>query len=823
MAFPALSPLPSFASGLRRRLQGLLILLVLAAGLALAAGFPAPVQAQNKNSVADIDKTLDKARQQIDTLHKRLEAAREHPIEDADLAQLRNAALDTQEEAQAAVAALEPQIAGVQARVTELGAPAEGVPEAPDVARQRAELGKNAATLDAQLKLARLIAVEAGQAAEQLLKLRRAQFQAELGVRTDSILSGALWTELHTQTPRDLRKARPYYEEIVGALHAAGPELQIAVLAAIALLLWLRAMAGRLLLKLTTARVAPGRLRRSLYALLQAVLGAATPGLIALMLRLALSWGAPLSAEVNSLLGQFVAAASFSGFVAGLGSALLSPARPTWRLPALPDKIASALRWLPHALGLAMFLGWLAQKLTAMVNASLAATVAQNALASLALSAILAAALLQAARARRAAAADKAPAAPLGYVIVRNVLWFALAASLACLLAGYIALGSFIVRQAAWAIILLASVYLLDGLISDACQSLLASIRRRADDDAYAKPMTRLRSQATVLLSGLARIAVFLSALILLAAPFGDGPDAWLRRLDYLHKGITIGQVHIRPVAALVALAVLAIGFGIVKLVQSWLTAQYLPTTSLDPGMRLSAATLFGYAGYVLVAALSLSAIGISLERVAWIASALSVGIGFGLQAVVQNFVSGLILLAERPVKVGDWVSLSGVEGDIRRINVRATEIQMGDRSTVIVPNSEFITKIVRNVTMASPLGRIQIKLVLPFDTDPEQVRSVIMAAFHEHEEVLDEPLPDVMLDNVDVTTGLVFNATAYVGSPRVVSRVRSALLYTILGQFRAARLPRFSPPAAPPAVSGAAADSGTQSPDKPAPGTGSA
>src|SRR3546814_12894424 len=85
-----------------------------------------------------------------------------------------------------------------------------------------------------------------------------------------------------------------------------------------------------------------------------------------------------------------------------------------------------------------------------------------------------------------------------------------------------------------------------------------------------------------------------------------------------------------------------------------------------------------------------------------------SVGIGFGLQAVVQNFLSGLILLAERPVKVGDWVSLGGIEGDIRRINVRATEIQMGDHSTVIVPNSEFITKVVRNVTHASPLGRVR-------------------------------------------------------------------------------------------------------------------
>ena len=154
-------------------------------------------------------------------------------------------------------------------------------------------------------------------------------------------------------------------------------------------------------------------------------------------------------------------------------------------------------------------------------------------------------------------------------------------------------------------------------------------------------------------------------------------------------------------------------------MLKRWLSNRYLPTTELDPGMQLSAVTLFGYAGFVVAVALALSAAGIGLERVAWIASALSVGIGFGLQAIVQNFVSGLILLAERPVQVGDWVSLGGVEGDILRINVRATEIQMSDRSTVIVPNSEFITKTVRNVTRSSPLGLVQIKLPMPCRRTP--------------------------------------------------------------------------------------------------------
>jgi small-conductance mechanosensitive channel len=189
-----------------------------------------------------------------------------------------------------------------------------------------------------------------------------------------------------------------------------------------------------------------------------------------------------------------------------------------------------------------------------------------------------------------------------------------------------------------------------------------------------------------------------------------------------------------------------------------------------------------------------MSALGIGLERIAWVASALSVGIGFGLQAVVQNFVSGLILLAERPVKVGDWVALAGVEGDIRRINVRATEIQMGDRSTVIVPNSEFITKIVRNVTLANPLGLVQIKLPMPLDTDAARVRDLVRAAFEAHEDVLESPAPSVALDGID-NGRLVFNATGYVNSPRLAYNVRSALLFEVLQQLREAGLALSSPP----------------------------
>ena len=210
--------------------------------------------------------------------------------------------------------------------------------------------------------------------------------------------------------------------------------------------------------------------------------------------------------------------------------------------------------------------------------------------------------------------------------------------------------------------------------------------------------------------------------------------------------------------------------------------------------MQTSAATLLGYLGYVLAVSLSLSAVGIGLDRIAWVASALSVGIGFGLQAVVSNFVSGLILLAERPVRVGDWVSLGTVEGDIRRINMRATEIQLGDRSTVIVPNSEFITKTVRNVTHANPLGLVQLKLPMPLATPADEVRALLLGVFEAHPDVLDAPAPNVQLDGID-NGSLVFNATGFVASPRAAYGVRSALLFEALKKLAAANIELSRPP----------------------------
>ena len=153
----------------------------------------------------------------------------------------------------------------------------------------------------------------------------------------------------------------------------------------------------------------------------------------------------------------------------------------------------------------------------------------------------------------------------------------------------------------------------------------------------------------------------------------------------------------------------------------------------------------------------------------------------------------------------GSSVVLGTAEGDVRRINVRATEIQLGDRSTLIVPNSEFITKTVRNMTLANAEGRVLIRLPMPLTTDANRAREVLLAACSAHDGILPTPAPSVMLDGIE-NGFLIFQVIAYVQSPRLAGGVRSDLLFSMLDGLKQADLPLVAyaaPPAPQPTVPG--------------------
>ena len=202
-------------------------------------------------------------------------------------------------------------------------------------------------------------------------------------------------------------------------------------------------------------------------------------------------------------------------------------------------------------------------------------------------------------------------------------------------------------------------------------------------------------------------------ALIIAALPFlmlqwgFSGADIrdWFKSLFF---GIEIGQFRISLARILLGIVLFIALLFATRLLQRWLREKALQQTRMDPGIVNSIDTVVGYVGIALAALLAVSYAGLDITNLAIVAGALSVGIGFGLQSIVNNFVSGLILLIERPIKVGDRIVVGDQQGLVRRISVRATEIETFDRASLIVPNSELITGRVLNWTHRNSLVRRQ-------------------------------------------------------------------------------------------------------------------
>ena len=724
---------------------------------------------------ADPDATLSADRQTVERIEKSLESGR---VQADELTDMRRDLLELQQRASALAAEQAPLLQSAQARLAELGAPS-ATGDAPDVAEQRRDLEKNVSQLDARLKLARLLGVTGEQLADKAGALARERFAADLLRPTDPLLGARFRAGLRAGSAADSLRLRRATREIRSAAKATDAATWIAAAGLIVLAFGLRSWSGRLLERSVAERAPPTRLRRSLLVLALSLLAVLVPGVTAIVLALVL--GEESGAVGAQLLTSSIGMACFCGFVAGLGRALLAARRPSWRLPPIPDRVASRLRHMPVVLATTLFVGWFLQRLTELAQLSLPTLVMLKAIVALALGLVITRLLALSKRKPRGRAGW-----PAWMLLAAGLAHGLLVASALAIFSGYVALGSFLVGQMVWTLILWCGGYTLWAFIDDATLAWATQASDpTAQHDGPRSGMALRRGQAAVLVSGLLRVALVLLLVVLMLAPFGEGPGALLSRGLRLREGVEIGQLQLRPGAIAQAIVVAVLVFVLTRAFQRWTADRLLPTTTLDVGMRNSIVTLVGFLGGVLAVALGLSAMGLALTQVAWIASALTVGIGFGMQAIVSNFVSGLILLAERPVKVGDWVALSGLEGDIRRMNVRTTEIQMADRSTVIVPNSEFITKVVRNVTHDSHAqGLVQIRLPMPIDTDTERVRSTLLQAFREHGEILQDPAPSVLLDGIEGDK-LIFNATGFVTSPRRVAATRSELLFRVMPQLR--------------------------------------
>ena len=752
--------------------------------LLLLLFIPAPTFAQ----AADDNPATRLTRAEADV--RAVDRALDLRVDDDTRNTLRERIIAARVAATAATADLAEELALVDARLAGLG-PASTA-EAPDLRTQRQRLARQHTLLDSSVKRGRLIGVEAQQLADELDQSVAERFSQTITARSPSPLLPAFWLTVLEALPRDLRRVEHYVAtgvDAIGRSHGAIWPAMLGLVAAIAIAFPARIAAQRFGRRFLIEDAPGHRVRRSAAAIWRVLVGTLAPFLAVTLLMAGLRWSRWLPLVWEPIADDLTVAATYAFFASAVTGALLMRNQPSWRVAPIADDVAAELRPYSWLLAATAFVSYMLERINVEIGISPAAQSATHVLEIILHLVVLAGALLALGRLRANRAEETATApARAGLGAAALLAWMVALSTLAALLLGFLEFALFTMKLVGWSIVLATATYLLMAAADDLAVTLFTR------DSTLGRAVSRglgLRGavvdQFGVLLSGVTRVMLALIALGMFFVPFGagSGVGTLVARIGLLAQGVQVGGIAVSPGAIVRGVAVLFIGLTLVRAFRRWLEEKYLPATDLDGSARNSVGLVARYVGIALAVIWSLASLGIGVERIALLLSALSVGIGFGLQAITSNFVSGLILLAERPIKIGDWIRVGTDEGDVKRISVRSTEIALADHSTLIVPNSELITKSVLNKTLAGPLGRIQVQFSVPLETDADRVSAIVAETFAQESEVLDEPAPKVFVDSI-ADGRIFFNCFAHVASPRVAYAARSAILTILLRRFRA-------------------------------------
>jgi len=686
---------------------------------------PAVLRAQEAGTLptpealADITARADGAIRVGTVETKTLEALR------GELAQMRDALSDAAARGDVAVRALAAEQAELPA------APDKDQTEPARIAAERARLGDALAEADAPLLAMRQSLARLKVLIADIDRQLRARQRAEVLTRGPSPLLPGTWGRglaqigaVVSQQAADLAESAR-----IPSRQAAMAQGRIwaAILLPLAILGWM--LAARGLARLERAEPRGTSLVAARVALSILARGVATAG-FALLIVLALALPFRWPGHVPGLAAELLSAAVLVTAATWLSHLIFAPTAGHRRIVALPDVAARKAMRLCEGLGLVVALEMISEA------SLIVARIGAEGQALLALAVMtLAAPLLW----RLGGLLAIPSGSELRLVLARLLKAVALAILVAVIL-GYSALARALLDPLLMSLWLIGLTVALHRLGMGMLMRLGQFLRRDAETAPEAEGARRK----------LVSIAVA-AVLVLASAPLhalcwgarsADLRDGFL----LLRSGVDLGGVRLSLIGVAVVIGTFALGLILTRWVQKLLREEVLPNTRLDRGGQIAITTGFGYAGVILSALLAVTAAGINLASLAIVAGALSVGLGFGLQAIVSNFVSGVILLVERPIKEGDLIQVAGNMGFVRKISVRATRIETPDGHDLIVPNADLITGLVRNMTLSSASGRIELPVGVAYGSDLTQACAVLDKVARAHPAVLSYPAPVVLM-----------------------------------------------------------------------------
>lgn len=669
--------------------------------------------------------------------------------------------------------------------------------ESEAVQKRRKELGKEVADFEGHAKQAGLIIAKAEQTLSKITLRSRERLKNELFERTVTPLNQKAWAiawkeALQVFNASFITAPQTWWASIDGAAKEQTlllRHLAIALFAAIGgwmLGLWLRAHYGRVY-----GIEKPSYSRRLLAGLVEGGGRALGPILFVFLV----SWLPFEGDQAPEPLATVLSGADrtlvlfFLGY--GLINAGLAPQRQEWHLLEF-DAAASKLLVVRLQFTLALFLvfdGLHEMTLWATPSAELASV------ATFIFTLVLVPLLISLLDSRiwgQFSSPESAPKTSEKDAIstlprVRAFLTVGLVVLPIVAMVGFPGLATYVLRAIFLSSLILAGMGLLRSVGREALGMVLDpqhSFGRKArtlfalDGDASERTLFWLR---TVL-----DFALLLVTGLVLLPVWGLGAEDTAVSLGKLMRGMRIGSYTFSLVDVMIGLTLFGTILFITRLIQKGLERHILPNLTKDKGVRDALKTGVGYAGTVIALLVTISTLGLDLTNLALIAGALSVGLGFGLQNVVNNFVSGLILLAERPIKPGDWVIVGGHEGTVKKVNVRSTEIETFQRASVIIPNADLISTPVTNWTHKNILGRVEVMVGVAYGSDPQQVKAILLECAKAHPNVTALPEPYVIFSDF-ADSSLNFELRAYLANVEKRLHTGSDIRFAIHDAFKAA------------------------------------